>query len=27
LNDVFKLLPEVCEQEISEAFDFAKGGC
>ena len=27
LNDVFKLPPEACEQEIGEAFDFAKGGC
>jgi hypothetical protein len=27
LNDVFKLAPEACAQEIGEAFDFAKGGC
>jgi hypothetical protein len=27
LNDVFKLPPEGCEQEIGEAFNFAKGGC
>lgn len=27
LNDVFKLTPKACEQEIGEAFDFAKGGC
>lgn len=27
LNDVFKLAPEACALEISEAFDFAKGGC
>jgi hypothetical protein len=27
LNDVFKLKPDDCEREISEAFDFAKGGC
>jgi hypothetical protein len=27
LNDVFKLAPEACAQEIEEAFAFAKGGC
>lgn len=26
LNDVFKLSPDACEQELGEAFDFAKGG-